>query len=65
MTGAVLVAGFAMLVAAAVILEIRARMSGGGAPSLGELAETVTGYPAGRAAALMGWLWLGWHLFVR
>ncbi len=65
MTGAVLVAGFAVLVAAAVILEIRARMSGGGAPSLGDLADAVTRQPAGRSAALMGWLWLGWHLFVR
>ncbi len=65
MSATVLVAGFAVLLAATVTLEVRARLSGGSAPSLGDLADAVTGHPAGRASALMGWLWLGWHLFVR
>ncbi len=64
MTVAVVVAGFVALLAAAVALEVRARR-GAGTPSLGDLADEVTRCPWGRAGTLMGWIWLGWHLFVR
>lgn len=65
MSAVVVVAGFAVLVAAALALELRARRGGAGTPSLGDLADEVTRRPWGRAGALVGWLWLGWHLFVR
>ena len=65
MSAAVLVTGFAVLLAAGVGLELRARLGGGGMPSLADLADALTRHPAGRAVALTAWLWLGWHLFVR
>lgn len=65
MSAAVHVAGFAALLAAAVALELRARLGPPGRASLSDVADTLTRHPPGRAAALAGWLWLGWHLFVR
>lgn len=34
-------------------------------PTLGEVLEPVRRRVAGRIVLLAGWLWLGWHLFVR
>ena len=34
-------------------------------PTARAMLHAMTGNAAGRAAVLMGWLWLGWHLFVR
>ena len=61
----VLVAGFAMLVAALAALEAAARLSHRGLATLDELMAVAVRHPAGRLAALASWLWVGWHLFVR
>jgi hypothetical protein len=34
-------------------------------PTIGELLRTVVQRRAVRAIALISWLWLGWHFFVR
>jgi hypothetical protein len=34
-------------------------------PRLGEALSMLTRSRAGRCLLLAGWLWLGWHLFVR
>lgn len=65
MSGAVHIAGFAALLAAAVTLELRARRGPPGTASLSDVPDVLTRHPTVRAAALIGWLWLGWHLFVR
>ena len=34
-------------------------------PTLAELIRFLVRHPAARVAFLAGWLWLGWHFFVR
>ena len=34
-------------------------------PSIGQLASLIASRRAGRWLLLGGWLWIGWHLFVR
>jgi hypothetical protein len=63
MTRLVTLAGYAVIVAAAIGLEIAARRRGGA--SLGDaLAVVLRPWPA-RMVVVAAWLWLGWHLFVR
>lgn len=64
MSRAVTLAGYALLVAAAVGLELMARRRGRGTTFAGAVALARRPWP-GRALLLASWLWLGWHLFVR
>lgn len=34
-------------------------------PSIGQVASLIASRRAGRWLLLAGWLWVGWHLFVR
>ena len=34
-------------------------------PTIGQVASLIAGRRAGRWLLLAGWLWVGWHLFVR
>lgn len=65
MSKVILLAGFAVLLGAMVALEVMARAGDGRWATLGDVADSAVRHPAGRALALLGWLWLGWHLFVR
>ena len=65
MSRVVLLTGFALLLAAMALLEILARLGEGRRARLADVADSAVSHPAGRAVALLGWLWLGWHLFVR
>ena len=65
MSRVVLRAGFVALLGAMVVLEVLARQGDGRRATLGDLADAAVRHPAGRAVALLSWLWLGWHLFVR
>lgn len=61
---AVTLAGFGILAAVAVVLEVWARRS----RRLCTFSQALTALLRIRAARLFllaGWLWLGWHLFVR
>lgn len=64
-TRAITVAGFAVIIAAMVILEILGRRRSSRIPTLGEWLGYVMRPRAGRALILLGWLWLGWHYFAR
>lgn len=64
MSRTVTLVGFAVLVAAALAVEVVARRRRG-VPTLGAVADAVTRRVAVRVVLLAGWLWLGWHLFVR
>jgi Family of unknown function (DUF6186) len=63
MTRLVTLAGYVVILAAAVALEIGARRRGGA--TFGDtLAVALRPWPV-RLAVVAAWLWLGWHLFVR
>jgi hypothetical protein len=59
------IVGFAVVIAALLILEILGRNPRTRIPALGEWLGYVMRSPAGRALVLVGWLWLGWHYFAR
>jgi hypothetical protein len=59
------VAGFAIVIAALVTLELLARRKESRIPTLGQWLGFLMRPRAGRALILAGWLWLGWHYFAR
>ena len=56
--------GFAVLLAAALTLEVAARRRHGPATCREAVAAAMRTTP-GRAAVLLGWLWLGVHFLAR
>lgn len=40
-------------------------LSGGRVPGPGALVRWITSRSAGRVVLVVGWMWLGWHLFAR
>jgi len=64
MNRVVTLAGYAMVALAAVALEVRARRQRRPA-RLADALDTALGVPLVRVVLAAGWLWLGWHLFVR
>jgi len=58
-------AGWLLLLATVVALELRARARPSRYATLGETVSVVFRNPLVRGLALAGWAWLGWHLFVR
>jgi hypothetical protein len=63
MTRNVTLAGYAALLAAIVAYELAARRRG--TATFSDAVTTVARHQVGKALLLAGWLWLGWHLFVR
>jgi hypothetical protein len=63
MSEAVTVAGWVLLLAGIVTVEVAGRR-GRGAPA-GAVLRAALGSPTAHALLAVGWLWLGWHLFVR
>jgi hypothetical protein len=61
---ALIVAAYVTIVAGALVLEASARRRGTPA-TFGATWSTVVRYRPARLLVLAGWLWLGWHLFVR
>jgi len=64
-TRVITIAGFVVIIASMVILEILARRPSSRIPALGAWLGYVMRPRAGRALILLGWLWLGWHYFAR
>jgi hypothetical protein len=56
---------WAALVSAFLALEAVAQVKPERLPSIGDLLDVLVVSRAGRWLALTGWLWLGWHLFIR
>ena len=56
--------GWAVVIGGLVLLEVTA-MATRRWPTLTELIRALTLRRAGQRLALAGWLWLGWHVFVR
>jgi hypothetical protein len=55
--------GYALLVVAAIGIEVAARRRSSG--TLGDALTRTLGWRPARFVLLAAWLWLGWHLFVR
>ena len=64
-TRAVTIAGFAVAVAAMLVLEILARRPGSRIPTVGQWLGYLMRPKIGRFLVLLGWWWLGWHYFAR
>jgi len=64
MTRELILAGYVAVVAAVVALEATARHRGTTATFGATLSAVLRRRPA-RLLLLAGWLWLGWHVFVR
>jgi len=60
----VILAGYVAVAIGALILETSARR-GGPTASFGTTLSTVLRHRPARFLVLAGWLWLGWHIFVR
>ena len=56
--------GYALLAAAVVAYQLTGLLLRRTA-TLGQALRRVTRVPAGRLVLLAGWLWAGWHTFVR
>lgn len=61
----VTLAGWFVLLASVVALELWARVWPSRYATLGETVSVVLRTPLVRGLAFAGWWWLGWHLFVR
>jgi len=46
-----------------VVLELLARFTPLGVPTLGSVITRVLGHRAGQVAVLFAWWWIGWHFF--
>jgi Family of unknown function (DUF6186) len=62
-TRAITLAGYVVIAAAIGVSELRARR--GGTATIGDALTLLMRRRVGRGIVLAGWLWLGWHLFVR
>jgi len=45
--------------------ELASRMLKRGWPTAADLARGARGHVAGRVVLVIGWVWLGWHVFAR
>jgi Family of unknown function (DUF6186) len=64
--GAAVIAAWAVLAGCLLALEVGARTGlHRSLPTLDEVVAAAVGAPAARVALVLGWMWLGWHLFVR
>ncbi len=59
------IAAWCALTLAGVVLEIMARLGARHLSTAGQTLRCVMGSTVGRWAVVLGWMWLGWHFFVR
>jgi hypothetical protein len=57
--------GFVVLVAAGLLLELKARRSGSGLPTMARLMQVGIATRTGRVLVVLIWWWLGWHFLAR
>jgi hypothetical protein len=57
--------GWIVLGLATLVAEVVGLLSGGRFPTLGDVLSFLMRSRVGRWFVLLGWVWLGWHLFVR
>jgi hypothetical protein len=59
------VAGYLIVAAAAVGLDLAARRDGSRLANLGDVYSKLSARRGGRIVVMLSWWWLGWHFFVR
>lgn len=64
MSRTVTLVGYCVIAAALLACQVASRVSCH-IPSIGQFVSLVASRRAGRWLLLAGWLWMGWHLFVR
>ena len=64
MSRTITLAGYCVLAAALAGLQLAGLVSGR-TSTVGQVASMIASRRSGRWLLLAGWLWLGWHLFVR
>ena len=64
MSRTITLAGYCLLATADAGLQL-ASLIVGRTPTIGQVASMIASRRSGRWLLLGGWLWLGWHLFVR
>lgn len=64
MTALITVAGYVLVVVVAIGLELTARRTRR-VVTFGEMLAVALRRPSMRLLLQIGWLWIGWHLFVR
>ncbi|HZD38383.1 MAG TPA: DUF6186 family protein [Actinomycetes bacterium] len=62
---ALFLTGWIVLGLATIGAEVVGLVSGGRFPTLGDVLSFLMRSRIGRWFVLIGWIWLGWHLFVR
>jgi hypothetical protein len=60
-----IVVGWVVLGLAVLVAEMVGLLSGGRFPTIGDVLSFLMRSRVGRWFVLIGWAWLGWHLFVR
>lgn len=65
MTATVIVGIWLGLGGAALALQVTGLVTGSRFPTFGDAAGYVMRWTTGRLVVLAGWVWLGWHTFVR
>ncbi|HZD71879.1 MAG TPA: DUF6186 family protein [Actinomycetes bacterium] len=65
MTWTLTLAGWVVLGLATAVAGMAGVLSNGRFPSLGDVLAFLMRARVGRWFVMIGWLWLGWHLFVR
>ena len=64
MSRTITLAGYCLIAAALAGLQVASLVSGR-MPTIGQVASIIARRRSGRWLLLAGWLWVGWHLFVR
>ncbi|MCB0920940.1 MAG: hypothetical protein H6513_15615 [Acidimicrobiaceae bacterium] len=59
------IAGFLLIVAAAVVLDLLARRPGARWPTFSRLMTRIMATRATRLSVLTAWFWWGWHMTTR
>lgn len=62
---AVGITGYAVLLVSLAALTIASRLPRSTIPTIGRMLASVRTTRLGRVLLVLGWAWVGWHLFVR
>jgi len=65
MSRTVALSGWAVIAAAVAVVETVGRLRPTAISPLSGLLAALRGSRGGRTVLLLGWIWVGWHLFVR
>jgi Family of unknown function (DUF6186) len=62
---ALLITGYSLATAAALVISVAAYRTSTRVPSFGEVISRMSAHRTGRVVVMLCWWWVGWHFFVR